>query len=145
MNRTFAIIKPDAWMSRSVGSILKVAEDNGLHPDQLWLGKIDKTDWARFYEEHAGKDFFGRLIHFMASGPCVLAVLEGQDALTGWRALMGATNPKEALPGTLRALYGLAGPMNAVHGSDSEESYHREVAWAMEVSKGGITREHWNG
>jgi nucleoside-diphosphate kinase len=170
MNRTFAIIKPDAWMNRKVGSILKHAEDAGLHPDQLWIGQPTEKDWARFYEEHAGKPFFGQLVHFMAAGPSVLAILEakvpphmersdsgefyapsmvkkidgdGPDALQTWRELMGATDPTKARPGTLRALYGTMGAMNAVHGSDSKESYQREVAWAMEVSRGGIHRQSW--
>lgn len=165
MNRTFAIIKPDAWAARKVGSILAIAERNGLHPDQLWIGQPSEDEWREFYAEHEGREFYGRLCHFMASGPSVLVVFEAfdpelaadtpdpllqlyreslpMDAIKRWRALMGATNPEKAEPGTIRALYGAAGALNAVHGSDSEESYRREVAWAMRVSKGGIHRQGW--
>lgn len=147
MSRTFAIIKPDAWAMRNVGSILKHAEDAGLHPDQLWIGMVEEKDWADFYAEHEGKPFFGSLVHFMASGPCVLAVLEGpgvyEDAIKTWRTLMGATDPSKAAEGTLRALYGTHGALNAVHGSDSEESYQREVEWARKVSNGAVSGRLW--
>jgi Nucleoside diphosphate kinase len=93
------------------------------------MGEFPRAVWEEFYEEHTGKPFFEGLVNFMSSGPVVLAVLEGDNAVANYRRLMGATDPTKALLGTLRWQFGTEIPENAVHGSDSELSAAREIVF----------------
>jgi len=129
MQRTLSIIKPDAVAANHIGAIYNRIETTGL---KLLAAKMIQLDEARakgFYAEHEGKPFFDGLVAFMCSGPIMVQVLEGEDAIRRYRELMGATNPAEACAGTLRADYAEATPNNAVHGSDSVESASREIAF----------------
>ena len=124
---TFSIIKPDAVKKNVTGKINTVFEENGLRivaqkRVQLSLAQVEK-----FYAEHAERGFFKDLCSFMTSGPVVLQVLAGEDAIAKNRQLMGATDPKKADAGTIRALFAESIDANAVHGSDSPESAKREI------------------
>lgn len=128
--RTFSMIKPDATGRNLIGAILSRFEAKGL---KLVAGKLINMTEAQageLYQEHKGKDFFDGLVEFALSGPVFVMVLEGEDAITTARAIMGATNPKEAEPGTIRADFADEAtelPANFVHGSDSGESVAREI------------------
>ena len=124
---TVAIIKPDAVESGWIGDILKEASRAELYPNYMLLSEVSSEVWAEFYAEHKGKTFYDGLISHMSSGPCVLLALEGRDAIRTWRQLMGATNPLMAVPGSIRRKWGVGGPANAVHGSDSRESAMKEA------------------
>lgn len=128
---TLAIIKPDAVRQggRCIGDIIQCAATvAGLHPIEIQMGEVSAETWQEFYAEHKGKPFWDELIRFMTSGPSIFMVLDGANAIAKWRSLMGATSPTDALPGTLRRKWGSSGPANAVHGSDSDESFDREYA-----------------
>lgn len=127
MERTFGIIKPDAVAHNHVGKILAQVEAAGLQVEALRLVQLSQELARGFYAVHQHKPFFGSLITFMTSGPCVLMVLKGDDAIVRYRALMGATNPKDAAPNTLRALYGTDVERNAVHGSDAPQTAAGEI------------------
>ena len=127
--QTLVIIKPDAVKDRVIGDIISYFEDAGLRMVNGKMEELSLKDAGLFYREHEGKPFFQGLIDFMTSGPSFLCVFEGHDAIQRARGLIGATDPKEAHPDTLRARYGTAGPANAVHGSDSLESAKREVSF----------------
>lgn len=125
--RTFAIIKPDAVRKKLVNLVLTRAAASDLYPVRMAMDDPPRTFWEEFYEEHRGQPFYEELVDFMHSGPSVFIVFEGPDAITAWRDILGATNPKKAAPGTLRNAYGEGGPANVAHGSDSLESARREV------------------
>lgn len=127
MEQTLSIIKPDAVAKNVVGKILDRFESNGLRIAATKKIQLSKADAEAFYAVHAERPFFGDLVEFMISGPVVVTVLEGTDAMTKNRDLMGATNPKEAAAGTIRADFAESIDANAVHGSDSLENAAIEI------------------
>ncbi|MBZ9559563.1 MULTISPECIES: nucleoside-diphosphate kinase [Modicisalibacter] len=127
--RTLSIIKPDAVSKNVIGEIISRFEKAGLKVVAAKMLHLSKEQAEGFYAEHKERGFFGELVGFMTSGPVVVQVLEGEDAIAKNRDLMGATNPQEAAPGTIRADYAQSIDANAVHGSDSPESAEREVAF----------------
>lgn len=129
MDRTFIICKPDAVERGLVGEILSRFERKGLRIVAGELRSLDEATLAEHYAEHTGKSFYGDLVAFMRRSPAFVAVLEGpQDTFKVVRSMMGATNPRESAPGTIRGDLGLEVTENLVHGSDSPESAAREIA-----------------
>ena len=126
--RTFSIIKPDATGRNLTGAINKVIEDAGLRIIGQRRIRMTEAQAKRFYEVHAERPFYGELVEFMTSGPVVVQVLEGENAVKAYRDVMGATNPAEAAEGTIRKLYANSIGENSVHGSDSEENAAIEIA-----------------
>ena len=129
MERTLSIIKPDAVAKNVIGKIIDRFESNGLRIAAAKKIKLTKEDAAKFYEVHKERPFFNDLCEYMSSGPVVVMVLEGENAVAKNRELMGATNPKEAAPGTIRADFAESIEANAVHGSDSLENAKKEIAF----------------
>ncbi|MDE0509402.1 MAG: nucleoside-diphosphate kinase [Gammaproteobacteria bacterium] len=137
IQRTLSIIKPDAVGKNVIGEIYSRFEQAGLRIVAAKMLRLDERTAGGFYAEHEGKLFYEDLIKFMTSGPVVVQVLEGEDAVALNRRLMGPTNPAEAAPGTIRADFAKSIDANAVHGSDSPASAEREVAYffaAMEIT-----------
>lgn len=132
---TFSIIKPNAVKKNAIGAIIQMFEKNGLKVAAMKLTKLDKAKCELFYAEHKERPFFGELVSFMTSGPVVLMALKGENAVTRNREIMGATDPKKAAPGTVRALFGDNVGENAVHGSDSAASAERELKIFFETSE----------
>ncbi len=129
IERTFSMIKPDATKRNLTGAITKVFEENGLRvvaSKRVWMSQKQAEN---FYAVHKERPFFGELVSFMTSGPSVVQVLEGENAVLANRTLMGATNPAEADAGTIRADFAESVEANAVHGSDSPESAAREIGF----------------
>src|SRR5438874_11418326 len=126
--RTLVLIKPDAMRRGLAGEILRRFEQQGLELRAAKLVEVDQGLAEQHYAEHAGKPFYGELIEFITSGPTLALVLEGEGAIAGVRATMGATNPADATPGSIRGDLALSMPDNLVHGSDSPESADREIA-----------------
>ncbi len=124
---TLLIVKPDAVRRGLIGEILRRVEAKGLRIDDLRLITIDRALAEEHYGEHVGKPFFGELVEFITSGPVVVAKVTGENAVAALRGLMGATNPIEATPGTIRGDFATLIGENAVHGSDSPESAEREL------------------
>lgn len=129
MQHTLFIIKPDAVKKNAIGQIISMMEAAGLSVVGQKMMHISKNDAEKFYAEHSHRPFFSSLVEFMTSGPVVVGVLSGIDAVLKYRDLMGATDPSNALPGTIRAKFGNGIEQNAVHGSDSSESAAREVGF----------------
>jgi nucleoside-diphosphate kinase len=129
MERTLSIIKPDAVAKNVVGEILSRFEKNGLKIVAIKRVLLSKRDASEFYAVHKERPFFNDLVEFMTSGPVVVSVLEGENAVAKNRKLMGATNPKEAEAGTIRADFAESIDANAVHGSDSLENAKIEIAF----------------
>jgi nucleoside-diphosphate kinase len=129
IERTFSIIKPDAVAKNVIGKILTRFEDAGLNVVASKMLHLSKEQAEGFYGEHKERPFFNDLVAFMTSGPVVVQVLEGEGAVLRNRELMGATNPKEADAGTIRADFAESIDENAVHGSDAPESAAREIAY----------------
>lgn len=127
MERTLSIIKPDAVAKNVIGKIVDRFESNGLKIAAMKRLQLSPSDAGQFYAVHAERPFFGELVDFMTSGPVVVMVLEGEDAVAKNRDLMGATNPKEAAAGTIRADFAETIDANAVHGSDSLENAKIEI------------------
>ena len=125
--RTLSIVKPDAVARNLIGEIYARFEKGGLRIVATKMMRLTPQLAGGFYAEHKGKPFFGDLIKYMCSGPIAVQVLEGENAVNVNRALMGATNPSEAAPGTIRADFADSIDANAVHGSDSPESAKREI------------------
>tara|TARA_R110000823_G_scaffold171736_11_gene304237 strand:+ start:650 stop:1075 length:426 start_codon:yes stop_codon:yes gene_type:complete len=134
VERTLSIIKPDAVAKNIVGKIYSRFENNGLRIVAAKMLRLSDSVAGGFYAEHAGRPFYPALIEFMTSGPVVVQVLEGEDAIAMNRELMGATNPQEAAEGTIRADFASSIDANAVHGSDSPESAAREIAYFFAAS-----------
>jgi nucleoside-diphosphate kinase len=126
--RTLVLIKPDAVQRRLAGEILGRLERRGLEIVGAKLVHVDRGLAERHYEEHREKPFFGELVEFITSSPTLALVVEGESAIQVVRTTMGATNPVESAPGTIRGDLALAMPDNLVHGSDSPESAEREIA-----------------
>lgn len=129
MERTLSIIKPDATKKGVIGPILARFEQEGLRICAMKKIHMSKRVAEGFYAVHAERPFFGELTEFMSSGPCVVIVLEGDDAILANRRIMGATNPADAAEGTLRKLYADSIGENAVHGSDAPETAATEIAY----------------
>jgi len=127
--RTLSIIKPDATAKNYVGKIIARFESEDLRICALRKIYMSKREAEGFYAVHAGRGFFGELTDFMSSGPCVVMVLEGENAILRNREIMGATNPDQAAEGTLRKLYASSIGENAVHGSDAPETAATEIAY----------------
>lgn len=129
IERTLSIIKPDAVAKNVIGEIYSRFEKAGLKIIGAKMLHLSRTQAEGFYAEHKERPFFGDLLAFMTSGPVVVSVLEGENAVLAHRELMGATNPKEAAAGTIRADFASTIDENAVHGSDSPVSAEREVSY----------------
>lgn len=129
MEQTLSIIKPDAVQKNVIGKIIDRFESNGLKIVAMKRIRLSRNDAKEFYAVHKERPFFNDLVDFMVSGPVVVMVLEGLNAVAKNRELMGATNPKEAVAGTIRADFADSIDANAVHGSDSLENAQREVAF----------------
>jgi len=125
--RTLAIIKPDAVKKRVIGRIIQRIEDEGFNILGLKMVKLSQEEAKKFYAVHKDKPFYDSLTEFMSSGPIVVILLEGEQAIKHWREVMGATNPAEARPGTLRREFGFSIERNAVHGSDSPQTAETEI------------------
>jgi nucleoside-diphosphate kinase len=135
VSRTLVLVKPDAFERGLTGEVLARFERKGLRIVGLRQLSIDEEFAGRHYEEHTDKPFFGELIEFITGGPLVAAVLEGRDATTAARQVIGATNPLEAAPGSIRGEFALEVTFNLVHGSDSPESAEREIRlWFPELA-----------
>ena len=126
--RTFSIIKPDAVERNKIGEITAMLENAGLRVVASKRLKLDQAKASQFYEVHKERPFFQSLCDFMCSGPIVVQVLEGEDAVKRYREIMGATNPEEAAEGTIRKKYALSLEKNSVHGSDSLENAKIEIS-----------------
>jgi len=136
MERTLAIVKPDAVGRKLTGEILKRIEAAGLTLCALRLKHLTRAEAQRFYEVHQARPFYGSLCEYMSSGPVVIAVLGGDGVIARWRELMGATDPAKAAAGTIRKDLGQDVEKNAVHGSDAPETAAREIAFffsALEI------------
>ncbi|MCL7751008.1 nucleoside-diphosphate kinase [Guyparkeria hydrothermalis] len=127
VERTLSIIKPDAVAKNVIGQIISRFEDAGLSVVGARMLQLTREQAEGFYAVHKERPFFGELVDFMISGPVFVQVLEGEDAIAKNRDLMGATNPKEADPGTIRADFAESIDANAVHGSDSAENARTEI------------------
>jgi nucleoside-diphosphate kinase len=128
VERTLSIVKPDAVAKNVIGEIYSRFERAGLRIVAAKMKHLDRTDAEKFYAVHRGRPFFNDLVAFMTSGPVMIQVLEGENAIALNRELMGATNPKEAAPGTIRADFAQSIDANAVHGSDAPETARVEIA-----------------
>jgi nucleoside-diphosphate kinase len=127
MDRTLILVKPDAFGRGLTGEIIARFERKGLRIAALKHMQMDRALAEQHYAEHEGKPFFGELVEFITGGPLVAMVLEGHEAVTAARQVIGATDPLEAAPGSIRGDFGLEVQTNLVHGSDSAESAAREV------------------
>jgi len=135
VERTLSIVKPDAVAKNVIGKILDIFESNGLKIAAAKLMQLSEEQAKGFYAEHAERPFYGELVEFMTSGPVLVQVLEGENAIVQNRTLMGATDPAEADEGTIRKLFAESKAVNAVHGSDSPESAAREIDFFFEASE----------
>ncbi len=129
IERTFSIIKPDAVAKNVIGQIYSRFEANGLQIVAAKMLHLTKAQAEGFYAEHSERGFFNDLIAFMISGPVIMQVLEGENAVLKHRDIMGATNPKDAAAGTIRADFASSIDENAVHGSDALDTAAREIAY----------------
>ena len=135
MDRTFSIIKPDATKRNITGSINKIIEDNNFVIIAQKRTKLSKEKAEGFYSIHKDKPFFNDLIDYMTSGPVIVQVLEGENAIAEYRKIMGATNPENAEKGTIRNEFALNIQENSVHGSDSEENARIEIDYFFNESE----------
>ena len=135
MNRTFSIIKPDATKRNITGAINKIIEDNGLVIIAQKRIKLSREQAEGFYSIHKAKSFFNDLIDYMTSGPVIVQVLEGENAVENYRKIMGATNPDNAENGTIRKNFALNIQENSVHGSDSEDNANIEINYFFNSSE----------
>jgi nucleoside-diphosphate kinase len=129
MERTFAIIKPDAVAAHYTGRILQRIEEAGFTIRAMRLVRLTQAEAEGFYAVHKARPFFASLTTFMSSGPCVVLALEAPDAIKKWRTLMGATDPAKADPNTLRKDFGASIENNATHGSDAPETAAYEIGY----------------
>jgi nucleoside-diphosphate kinase len=137
MQRTFAIIKPDAVGRNITGRIIARIEEQGFRIAAMKRLRLSQAQAEGFYAVHAGKPFFASLAAYMTSGPCVAMVLEKENAIADWRKLMGATNPANAEPGTIRKDFAESLERNSVHGSDAPETAAYEIPYffsALEIA-----------
>ncbi len=129
IERTLAIVKPDAVRKNVVGAAIAAAEKAGLRPVALRRVRMTRTQAEGFYAVHRERPFFGELTEFMSSGPVVVMLLEGENAIATWRGLLGATDPSKADEGTLRARFGTDIQANGFHGSDAVETAAYEAGY----------------
>lgn len=127
LERTLSILKPDAVEANNIGAILQLFEKQGLRIVAAKMMHLSQKEAEAFYAIHKSRSFFGELVSFMISGPVFVSVLEGDDAIAKNRETMGATNPKDAKPGTIRASFAVSIDKNAVHGSDAKETAAVEI------------------
>lgn len=137
MEETLFMIKPDAVRARKVGAILAMVEDAGFTIEAMRMVHLSPDEARRFYAVHEGKPFLADLVAFMASGPAIPCRLRRENAILALRALIGATDPKEAKPGTIRALHAESKGLNAVHASDSPESARIEIPFFFSAVAAG--------
>ncbi|MFI3219594.1 MAG: nucleoside-diphosphate kinase [Methylococcales bacterium] len=135
IERTFSIIKPDAVAKNVIGQIYSRFEANGLQIVAAKMLHLTKEQAEGFYAEHSERGFFNDLVAFMISGPVIMQVLEGENAVLAHRDIMGATNPKDAAAGTIRADFASSIDENAVHGSDAVETAAREIAYFFSANE----------
>ncbi len=135
VEKTLSIIKPNAVEDNNIGNIIARFEKEGLRIAAAKLVKLTKEKAEGFYIEHKERPFFGSLVSFMTSGPVMLMVLEGNNAVDKNREIMGSTNPASAAEGTLRKLYAKSIEANAVHGSDSKSSAEREISYFFDKNE----------
>lgn len=135
VERTLSIIKPDAVAKNAIGQIVSRFETGGLQVVAMKMLQLDDDSAGGFYAEHKERPFFKDLVEFMTSGPVIVQVLEGENAIAKNRELMGATNPAEAAPGTIRADFAKSIDANAVHGSDSPASAEREINYFFSAAE----------
>lgn len=135
IERTLSIVKPDAVAKNLIGDIFSRFEKSGLQIVAVKMIQLTTEDAGGFYSEHEGKPFYDALVEYMCSGALCIQVLEGENAIRVNRSLMGATDPKRADPGTIRADFAESVDANAVHGSDSTESAAREIAYFFTPSE----------
>ena len=135
MNRTFSIIKPDATKRNITGAINKIIEENNLVIIAQKRIKLSKDVAEGFYAIHKDKSFFNDLIEYMTSGPVIVQVLEGENAVEKYRRIMGATNPENAEDGTIRKLFALNIQENSVHGSDSDTNSKIEINYFFDENE----------
>ncbi len=139
--RTLSIIKPDGLEKGLIGKVIARFEEQGLKPVAVRLARLSKGEAEGFYAVHKARPFFGSLVEFMTSGPVVLMVLEGENAIARNREIMGATNPANAAPGTLRKDFATSVEKNTVHGSDSPENAKIEIAYFFRETE--IAQYEW--
>ena len=130
--KTLLMIKPDAVKKRVIGKIISMLEEAGFDIKDIRMKRFTREEAERFYEVHRERPFFGELVEFITSGPVVGICIEGEDIVKRIRDFIGATDPKKAAPGTIRALYGTDISHNAVHASDSPENAERELKFFFE-------------
>ncbi len=135
MEQTLSIIKPDGVRKKVIGEVIKRFESNGLKVVAMQMIHMDSAKAEGFYHVHKDKPFFGSVVEFMTSGPCVVMVLAGEDAIQKNRALMGATNPADAEKGTIRADYGSDIQCNIAHGSDGPETAAFEIGYFFQENE----------
>ena len=134
-NQTLAIIKPDAVVRGKLGAIVAHLEKEGYRIRAARLLRLSRAQAEQFYEVHRGRPFYEELVAFMSSGPCFPMALEKADAVAAFRASIGATDPAEAAPGTVRRLFAESKGRNAIHGSDSEANAEREIGFFFSESE----------
>ena len=131
--QTLALIKPDAIKASNVGNIIKKIEENNFKILQLFMLQLSKQEAEEFYSAHKDKPFFDDLTNFISSGEVIVMILDKANAIEEWRNLMGATNPKEAEKGTIRAEFAKSIDENSVHGSDSVEAAIEEISFFFDI------------
>ena len=134
-NRTFTMLKPDALENGHMGNILNMITEAGFAVKAMKFTKLSTEQAQKFYEVHAERPFYGELVEYMTSGPIVAAILEKDNAVADFRALIGATDPAEAADGTIRKAYAESKGRNAVHGSDSDENAAIEGAFHFSANE----------
>jgi nucleoside-diphosphate kinase len=137
LERTFGIVKPDAVAAGAIGGVVDMIEKAHLKIVGLRYLKMSQDQAQGFYAVHKARPFFGDLVRFMTSGPCVVMAIEGENAVAKYREVMGATDSKKAAPGTIRAKYGTDIEKNAVHGSDSPDNARIELGFFFTGSELG--------
>jgi nucleoside-diphosphate kinase len=129
IERTFGIVKPDAVAKSAIGGVMQMIESTGLRLIGVKMAKLSQAQAEAFYAVHKARPFFGDLVRFMTSGPCVVMAIEGEGAVARYREVMGPTDSKKAPAGTIRGKYGTDIERNAVHGSDAPETAREEIAF----------------
>jgi nucleoside-diphosphate kinase len=135
MERTFAIIKPDAVAAGHVGAIVSMITENGFRMLGLKMIRMSRPQAEAFYAVHKERPFYTSLVDFMTEGPAVVMVLEREDAIRKWRDVMGATDPAKAEPGTIRKQFGSGIERNATHGSDAPETAAQEIPFFFSAAE----------